>query len=107
MVTIKKELEKFQNLYHHNFLSIKASEELNNILNRQRSPQIKFGLGYGQESSSSQSENKRSINLIKFQSSKQSESSKIKDTKACIASNKNESNNKKEQVNVDLISKPV
>ena len=41
VVTTKKELEKYQALYHQNISSIKASEELNNILNRQRSPRIK------------------------------------------------------------------
>ena len=34
VVTVKKDLEKFQALYHQNISSIKASEELNNILNR-------------------------------------------------------------------------
>ena len=70
VVTVKKDSEKYQALYHQNISSIKASEELNNILNRQRSPHIKFGLGYGQGESSSNSERKESSNLIKFQSSK-------------------------------------
>jgi len=66
VVTVKKDLEKYQSLYHQNISSIKASEELNNILNRQRAPQIKFGLGYGQGASSSNSESKDSLNMIKF-----------------------------------------
>ena len=66
VVMVKKDLEKFQALYHQNISSIKALEELNNILNRQRSPQIKFGLGYGQGASSSGSESKESSNLINF-----------------------------------------
>jgi hypothetical protein len=38
VVTVKKELEKYQAWYNQNISSIKASEELNNILNRQRPP---------------------------------------------------------------------
>ncbi len=38
VVNFNKELEKFQILYHQNISSIKASKELNNIMNRQRSP---------------------------------------------------------------------
>ena len=88
VVTVKKELEKYQVLYHQNIPSIKASEELNNILNRQRAPQIKFGLGYDQGASSSNSKSKESSNVIKFQISKQSESSKIENIGACIVTNK-------------------
>ena len=58
VVTVRKELEKFQALYQQNISSIKASKELNNILSKQRSPLIKSGLGYEQGSSSSHSENK-------------------------------------------------
>ena len=72
VVTVKKELEKYQVLYHQNIPSIKASEELNNILNRQRAPQIKFVLGYDQGASNSNSKSKESSNMIKFQISKQS-----------------------------------
>ena len=46
LVTTRKELEKFQALYHQNMSSIKASEELNSILSKQRSPWLKRGLGY-------------------------------------------------------------
>jgi hypothetical protein len=76
IVTVRKELEKFQALYHQNLSSIKASEELNDILNKQRSPLIKSGLGYEQGSSSSSSENKGITRVINFQSSKQSEFTK-------------------------------
>lgn len=76
IVTVRKELEKFQALYHQNLSSIKASEELSNILNKQRSPLIKSGLGYEQGSSNSSSENKGITRVINFQSSKQSEFTK-------------------------------
>ena len=76
VVIARKELEKFQALYHQNISSIKASEELNNILNKQRSPLIKTGLGYEKGASSSQSENIEQTKMINFQSSKQSEFTK-------------------------------
>ena len=55
VVKFIKELEKFQSLYHQNLSSIKASEELNNIPSKQRSPLIKTGLGYEEGTSRSQS----------------------------------------------------
>ena len=58
VVTVRKELEKFQALYQQNFPSIKASKELNNILSKQISPLIKSVLGYEQGSSSSHLDNK-------------------------------------------------
>ena len=58
VVKFRKELEKFQYIYHQNLSSIKASEELNNIPIKQRSPLIKTSLGYEEGTSSSQSENK-------------------------------------------------
>ena len=73
VVTYRKELEKFQALYHQNLSSIKASEELNNILSKQRSPLFKICFGYEESSSSNHSENKKSGKWIKIQSSKQSE----------------------------------
>ncbi len=66
VVTVKKELDKYQTLYNQNMSSIKASEELHNILNRQRAPQIKYGLGYSQGESSSNSESKNSPNVTSF-----------------------------------------
>ena len=71
-VTTRKELEKFQALYHQNLSSIKASEQLNNIMSKQRSPLLKIGLDYEEGSSSNHLENKESDKLITFQRSKQS-----------------------------------
>ena len=76
VVIVKKGLEKFQALYHQNLSSIKASEELNNILNNQRSHLIKSGLGYEQGSSTSSSKNKSITKVINFQISKQLEFTK-------------------------------
>ena len=72
VVKTRKELEKFQSLYHQNLSSIKASEELNSILSKQRSPLIKTTLGYETGSSSNQPENKESCKMINFQVMKQS-----------------------------------
>jgi FtsZ-binding cell division protein ZapB len=107
VVTVKKELEKYQAWYNQNISSIKASEELNNILNRQRPPQNKFGLGYEEDASSSKLKNTESSNVIKFQISKQLEGSKIENIGACPFSNKTDSSNKKEQANVGSINKLV
>jgi hypothetical protein len=87
--------------------SIKASEELNNILNRQRSPQNKFGLGYEEDAGSSKLKNTESSNVIKFQISKQLEGSKIENIGACPFSNKTDSSDKKEQTNDGSINKLV
>ena len=46
IVASRKELKKFQALYHQNLSRIKALEELNNVLSKQRSPWVKTGLGY-------------------------------------------------------------
>jgi hypothetical protein len=51
-VKTRKELEKFQALYYQNLSSMKASEGLATILNQQRSPKLKNGLGYEEGSSS-------------------------------------------------------
>jgi hypothetical protein len=45
-------MEKFQALYNQNLSSIKASEGLTTILNQQRNPKLKTGLGYEEGSSS-------------------------------------------------------
>ncbi len=97
VVIVKKELENFQTLYHHNFSSIKASEELNNIQNRQTSPLIKSSLGYEQGSSSSHLESKESTNLIKFHSSKLLENSNVINIEAWKDNNKNETNSGKKE----------
>jgi hypothetical protein len=46
VVKTRKEMEKFQALYNQNLSSIKASEGLTTILNQQRNPKMKIGLGY-------------------------------------------------------------
>jgi hypothetical protein len=61
----RKELEKFQALYHQNLSSIKASEELATILNQQRNPKLKTSLGYEEGSISGQPRNKESIKFVK------------------------------------------
>jgi hypothetical protein len=65
VVKTRKELEKFQALYHQNLSSIKALEELATILNQQRNPKLKTGLGYEEGSSSDQPSNKGSIKFVK------------------------------------------
>ena len=70
MVAVRKESKKFQALYHQHISSIKATKDLNNILNNQRSPFIKTGLGYEGSSSSSRPENKESTMIRKPESSK-------------------------------------
>jgi hypothetical protein len=65
-VKTRKELEKFQALYHQNLSSIKASKELATILNQQRNPKLKTGLGYEEGSSSDQPSNKEPIKFVKF-----------------------------------------
>jgi hypothetical protein len=64
-VKTRKELEKFQALYHQNLSSIKASEQLATILNQQRNPKFKTGLGYEEGSSSDQPGNKEPIKFVK------------------------------------------
>jgi hypothetical protein len=64
VVKTRKELEKFQALYHQNLSSIKASEILATILNQQRNPKLKIGLGYEEGSSSGQPSNKESIKFV-------------------------------------------
>jgi hypothetical protein len=61
VVKNRKELEKFQTLYHPNLSNIKASEELATIINQQRNPKLKTGLGYEEGSSSDQPGNKEPI----------------------------------------------
>jgi hypothetical protein len=46
IVKTKKEMGKFKAVYHQNLSSIKASEGLTSILNQQRNPKLKVGLGY-------------------------------------------------------------
>jgi hypothetical protein len=65
VVAIRKDLEKFQALYHQNLTSIKASEGLSSILNQQRSSKFKTGLGYEEGSSSGHPSNKESTKFVK------------------------------------------
>jgi hypothetical protein len=65
VVSVKKDLEKFQALYHQNMTSIKASEGLATILNQQRNPNLKTSLVYEEGSSSGQPSNKESIKFVK------------------------------------------
>ena len=58
-------MEKFKALYHQNLSSIKASEELNSILNQQRNPKLKAGLGYEEGSSSDHPSNMEPIKFVK------------------------------------------
>jgi hypothetical protein len=51
-------MEKFKALYLQNLPSIKASEGLATILNQQRNPNLKTGLGYEEGSNSGQPSNK-------------------------------------------------
>ena len=46
VVKTRKEMEKFKALYLQNLPSIKALEGLAIILNQQRNPNLKTGLGY-------------------------------------------------------------
>jgi hypothetical protein len=64
-VKTRKELEKFQDLYHQNLSSIKALEGLATISSQQRNPNMKTGLGYEEGSSSGQPSNTDSIKFFK------------------------------------------
>jgi hypothetical protein len=65
VVKTRKEMEKFQALYNQNLSSIKASEGLTTILNQQRNPKIKTGLGYEEGSSSEKTGNEEPIKFVK------------------------------------------
>jgi hypothetical protein len=65
-VKTRKDLEKFQALYHQNVSSIKDSEGSTTILNQQRNPKFKNGLGYEKGSSSGHPRNKESIKFVKY-----------------------------------------
>jgi hypothetical protein len=58
-------MEKFKALYHQNLSSIKASEGLTSILNQQRNPKLKSGLGYEEGSSSDHPSNTEPIKFVK------------------------------------------
>jgi hypothetical protein len=65
IVKTRKEMEKFNGLYHQNMPSIKASEGLTSILNQQRNPKLKTGLGYEEGSSSDHPSNIEPIKFVK------------------------------------------
>jgi hypothetical protein len=65
VVKTRKEMEKFQALYNQNLSSIKASEGLATILNQQRNPKLKTGLGYEEGSSSGKPRNEEPFKFIK------------------------------------------
>jgi hypothetical protein len=65
VVKTRKEMEKFQALYNQNLSSIKASEGLATILNQQRNPKLKTGLGYEEGSSSGKPGNEEPIKFVK------------------------------------------
>jgi hypothetical protein len=58
-------MEKFQSLYNKNLSSIKASEGLATIINHQRNPNMKIGLGYEEGSSSDKPRNEEPIKFVK------------------------------------------
>jgi phage shock protein A len=58
VVTVRKDLEKLQSLYHQNLTSIKSLEGLASIMNQQRNSNLKTSLGYEEGSSSGQPSNK-------------------------------------------------
>jgi hypothetical protein len=65
IVKTKKEMDKFKGLYHQNMPSIKASKGLTSILNQQRNPKLKDGLGYEEGSSSDHQSNTEPIKFVK------------------------------------------
>jgi hypothetical protein len=78
-VKTRKELEKFQALYHQNLSSIKASEGLATILNQQRNPKLKTGLGYEEGSSSGHPSNKDFIKFVKSTTNDDNKPAKTKE----------------------------
>jgi hypothetical protein len=78
VVKTRKELERFQTLYHQNLSSIKALEGLATILNQQRNPKMKTGLGYEEGSSSGKPRNKEPIKFVKSSNIDNSHSAEIK-----------------------------
>jgi len=65
IVTLKKNLEKAQTKLNMNLQHIKGPEKLDVILNAQRSPLMKVGLGYEGESSESKIEEKKTTTFVK------------------------------------------
>ena len=65
VVKTRKEMEKFKALYLQNLPRIKASEGLTTILNQQRNPKLKTGLGYEEGSNSGKPEIEEPIKFVK------------------------------------------
>jgi hypothetical protein len=78
IVKTRKEMEKFKGLYHQNLPSIKASEGLTSILNQQRNPKLKVGLGYEKGSSSDHPSNTEPIKFVKSSNIDNSHSAETK-----------------------------
>jgi hypothetical protein len=78
VVKMRKEMEKFQALYNQNLSSIKASEGLATILNQQRNPKLKTGLGY-EEGSSSGKPGNEPIKFVKSTTNDNNNSAEIKE----------------------------
>jgi hypothetical protein len=78
IVKTRKEMEKFKGLYHQNLPSIKASKGLSSILNQQRNPKLKAGLGYEEGSSSDHPSNKEPIKFVKSSNIDNSHSAETK-----------------------------
>jgi hypothetical protein len=65
VVKIRKEMDKFKELYLQNLPRIKASEGLATILNQKRNLNLKTGLGYEEGSNNGYPRNKESIKFVK------------------------------------------
>jgi hypothetical protein len=78
IVKTRKEIEKFKGLYHQNLSSIKVSEGLTSILNQQRNPKLKYGLGYEEGSSSHHPSNTEPIKFVKSSNIDNSHSAETK-----------------------------
>jgi hypothetical protein len=72
-------MEKFQSLYNHNLSSIKALEGLATILNQQRNPKLKTGLGYEEGSSSGKPRNEEPIKFAKCTTNNNKEPAETKE----------------------------
>jgi hypothetical protein len=72
-------MEKFQALYNQNLSSIKASEGLATILNQQRNPKLKTGLGYEEGSSSGKPRNEEPIKFVKCTTNNNNEPAETKE----------------------------
>jgi hypothetical protein len=79
VVKTRKEMEKFQALYNQSLSSIKALEGLATILNQQRNPKLKTGLGYEEGSSSGKPGNEEPIKFVKSTTNDNNKSAETKE----------------------------